>query len=183
MPYQVQKGDTIARVTGLMKTSWKNLRRLNPHAVGQSSRTGNWFLKEGAIIKGEKTFEKLLSQEKGNDRQSLTLANSDDSAQWTEYTIIARGNHLIHQVNGKTTSELFDYDEEGRALEGLLAIQLHRGNPNRVEIKELRIRELTDGEILPFDPEKTLEGAEKIERPKTRNPQGTGPIQAPKKKG
>jgi len=87
MPYQVQKGDTIAKVTGLMKISWKAIRRLNPHAVGQSPRTGNWFLKEGAIIKGEKTFETLLSQEKRNDRLSLTTANSDDSSQWTEYTI------------------------------------------------------------------------------------------------
>ena len=101
-----------------------------------------------------------------------------DTAEWTEYTIIARGNHLIHQVNGETTSELFDYHEEGRALEGLIAIQLHRGNPNRVEIKEIEMRELKDGNILPFE---LPEGAEKIDRPRTSNPQGTGPIQKGKK--
>jgi len=101
-----------------------------------------------------------------------------DTAEWTEYTIIARGNHLIHQVNGETTSELFDYHEEGRALEGLIAIQLHRGYPNRVEIKEIEMRELKDGNILPFE---LPEGAEKIDRPRTSNPQGTGPIQKGKK--
>lgn len=145
--------------------------------------TGMTYEEKGRGIFGLNGTNVLLDPEGARWKISEHEPVKADTSEWTEYTIIARGNHLIHQVNGKTTSELFDYDEEGRALEGLLAIQLHRGNPNRVEIKELRIRELTDGEILPFDPEKTLEGAEKIERPKTRNPQGTGPIQAPKKKG
>ncbi len=101
-----------------------------------------------------------------------------DVSQWNEYTIIARGNHLIHQVNGETTSELIDYDEKGRALEGLIAIQLHRGNPNRVEIKDLRLKPLTDGKILPFDPAK-LSDLEKLDRPRTTRPQGTGPVLAP----
>lgn len=102
-----------------------------------------------------------------------------DVSEWTEYTIIARGNHLIHKVDGKVSSELFDYDEKGRALEGLVAIQLHRGNKNRVEIKEIKVRSLDDAEIIPFD-EETLEGASKVEKPRTRNPQGTGPVQPSK---
>jgi hypothetical protein len=101
--------------------------------------------------------------------------------QWNEYTIIARGNHLIHKVNGQTTSELIDHDKKGRALKGLLAIQLHRGNPNRVEIKDLRIKNLQDGKILPFDPSELAKTARKIEKPRTVNPQGTGPIQQPSK--
>ena len=102
-----------------------------------------------------------------------------DTAEWNEYTVIARGNHLIHKVNGKMTSEFFDY-HEGRSLEGLLAIQLHRGNAHRVEIKEVKIKTLDDGEVLGFDPA-LLSKAEEIDRPKTSNPQGTGPI-APKSK-
>ncbi len=99
-----------------------------------------------------------------------------DVSQWNEFTIIARGNHLIHKVNGQVTSELIDHHEKGRALEGLLAIQLHRGNPNSVQIKNLRIKTLTDGKLLPFDPSKLPAEAKKIERPRTRNPQGTGPV-------
>ncbi len=104
-----------------------------------------------------------------------------DVTQWNEYTIIARGNHLIHKVNGQITSELIDHDDEGRALEGLLAIQLHRGNPNRVEIKDLKIKNLKGGKILPFDPSELAKTAQKIEKPRTVNPQGTGPIQRPSK--
>lgn len=100
-----------------------------------------------------------------------------DTSQWNEYTVIARGNHLIHKVNGKITSELTDYHESGRALEGLLAIQLHKGNANRVEIKDLRVKSLSDGEVLAFDPNKLPAGAQKIDKPRTVNPQGVGPIQ------
>jgi hypothetical protein len=104
-----------------------------------------------------------------------------DLSQWTEFTIIARGNHLIHKVNGQITSELIDYHEEGRALEGLLAIQLHRGNPHSVQIKDLQIKTLTDGKILPFDPAKLPADAKKIEKPRTTRPQGTGPVQSAQK--
>lgn len=102
-----------------------------------------------------------------------------DVSDWQEYRVIARGNHLVHQVAGKTTSELIDHDEKGRSLEGLLAIQLHRGNPHRVEIRSLKIRTLDDGKILSFDPESLPEGARPIERPRTTRPQGTGPVQKP----
>ncbi len=105
-----------------------------------------------------------------------------DPSEWTKFTVIARGNQLTHKVNGQVTSRLIDHDEDGRALEGLLAIQLHCGNPHTVEIRELRIRILDDGEILPFNPEKLPEGSEKIEKPRTSNPQGTGPVQPKKPK-
>ena len=99
-----------------------------------------------------------------------------DLSEWTTYSIVARGNHLVHRVNGKITSELIDHDEKGRALEGLLAIQLHSGNPYRVEIKDIRLRVIDDAEILPFDSSKLPKGAKKIKRPRTTNPQGIGPI-------
>lgn len=102
-----------------------------------------------------------------------------DLSEWNEFTVIARGNHLIHKVNGKVTSELIDHHEEGRAMEGLIAIQLHRGNANRVEIKEMKLKVLPECEIIPFDPASLPEGAAKIDRPKTSRPQGTGPVQKP----
>jgi len=100
-----------------------------------------------------------------------------DVSQWNEYTIIARGNHLIHKINGQTTSELIDHDEKKRALEGLLAIQLHRGNINSVHIKDLRLKTLTDGKLIAFDLAKLSAGAKKIEKPRSKSPQGTGPVQ------
>jgi hypothetical protein len=98
-----------------------------------------------------------------------------DVSQWQEYTIIARGNHLTHKINGQITSELTDFDEKGRALEGLLAIQLHRGNPNTVHIKDIRLKVITNAELIPFTETQLPPTAKKIPKPTTRNPQGTGP--------
>jgi hypothetical protein len=105
-----------------------------------------------------------------------------DVSQWNEYTVIARGNHLVHKINGQTTSELIDHQEKGRALEGLLAIQLHGGNPNSVQVKNLRLKPLTDGKLLAFDAAALPAGAKKISRPGSNRPQGTGPVVPPSKK-
>ncbi|MDA7916095.1 DUF1080 domain-containing protein, partial [Verrucomicrobia bacterium] len=99
-----------------------------------------------------------------------------DVTQWNEFTIIAKGNHLIHKINGQITSELIDHHKTGRALEGLLAIQLHRGNPNSVQIKDLRVKTLPESKLTPFNPAKLKGKATQIEKPRTSNPQGAGPI-------
>ena len=62
MSYRVENGDTISKVTDLLKVSWAELRRANPNAVGRSSKTGNWFLKQGAIIEGKNAFESVLQE-------------------------------------------------------------------------------------------------------------------------
>jgi len=95
-------------------------------------------------------------------------------AEWNDYTIIARGNHLVHLVNGKMTSQLTDYDEKGRALKGLLAFQLHSGNANTVEIKSVELKVITDAEVKPFTEASIPDTATKTERPGTGNPQGLG---------
>ena len=99
-----------------------------------------------------------------------------DLSEWTEFAIVARGNHLIHRVNGKVTSELIDHHEAARSLEGLLAIQLHRGNPHQVQIKDLRLKKLEDTKLLKFDPEDLPEGATKIDRPRTTRPEGKAAV-------
>jgi len=61
---------------------------------------------------------------------------------WNDYAITARGPRLVHKVNGRTVAEIIDR-EAGKAAEtGLLAIQLHRGKPMRVELKDIRLKEL-----------------------------------------
>ena len=104
-----------------------------------------------------------------------------DVSQWNEYTIIAQGNRLQHFINGQPTSELIDHDATKRAMEGLLAIQLHRGNPNSVEIKDLQLKVLPESPLVPFDGAKLPAGATKIEKPRTKNPQGTGAVVPVKK--
>ncbi|MCB1203353.1 MAG: DUF1080 domain-containing protein [Verrucomicrobiae bacterium] len=94
-----------------------------------------------------------------------------DVSEWNTYTVTAKGNVLEHRINGRLTSRLTDCDEKGRALEGLLAFQLHSGNANTVEVREVKLRELEGGGILPFV---LPEGATKIAKPTTSRPQGLG---------
>jgi len=62
----------------------------------------------------------------------------------TEYTVIAKGNHLVHQIDGETTMELTDFEEAKRSLEGLVAFQIHRGPAMTVHIKDVMFKELPE---------------------------------------
>ncbi len=74
LEYQVQKGDTIAGVTRQFNTNWATLRKNNPDAIGRSTKNGNWFLKEGASVNVENSFQKSL--QKAEQQQHSKLADS-----------------------------------------------------------------------------------------------------------
>jgi len=78
------------------------------------------------------------------DKQDLIAAGYYRQKQWNEYTIIARGNHLIHILNGFQTIEMIDRDPKGRSMEGVLALQIHTGPPMVVQYKDIRIKHLPD---------------------------------------
>ena len=95
-----------------------------------------------------------------------------DISQWNEFTVIARGNRLEHKVNGQTTSVFIDHDEKGRALDGLIAIQLHAGNPHKTYVKQVLLKVLEDTPLLPFDQATLPAGSKKIAKPKVVSAQG-----------
>jgi 3-keto-disaccharide hydrolase len=68
----------------------------------------------------------------GDDAALKALLKPDD---WNSLHIIARGNLIIQLVNGRVMSALIDEDEQGRALEGLLGLQIHSGQPMRIEFR------------------------------------------------
>ncbi|MBU1056699.1 MAG: septal ring lytic transglycosylase RlpA family protein [Proteobacteria bacterium] len=74
--YQVQKGDTIAQVTRQLGTNWETLREKNPEAIGRSRKNGNWFLKEGATLKTENSFQDSLQQAKQQRKESSAQAST-----------------------------------------------------------------------------------------------------------
>jgi hypothetical protein len=94
------------------------------------------------------------------DRDALIKAGYYKNKDWNEYTIIARGNHLVHILNGFQTIEMIDNDPNGRAMQGILALQLHTGPPMTVEFKDIRVRHLPDcfGEAKLLFNGKNLEG-------------------------
>jgi peptidoglycan lytic transglycosylase len=111
--YQVQKGDTIARVTRQLHTNWEDLRRNNPNAVGRSTKNGNWFLKEGATVTAENSFEKSLQHAERQQKPEIT-ASSPIS--------IPRSNSKIVFPNAivPTSAPLKQGEEQGQMVEHTL---------------------------------------------------------------
>lgn len=63
--------------------------------------------------------------------------------EWHEYRILARGNHIQQWIDGHMTADVIDL-APGRALDGVLGFQLHRGPPMKVQFKDIFIKHLPD---------------------------------------
>ncbi|MBI3852335.1 MAG: DUF1080 domain-containing protein [Verrucomicrobia bacterium] len=70
---------------------------------------------------------------------------------WNDYVIIAKGNHLQHFINGKQTVDVVDEQESKAAKSGILALQLHAGDPMTVQFKDIRIKTLTGASSAKSD--------------------------------
>jgi len=61
---------------------------------------------------------------------------------WNQIHIIARGIVITHVINGRIMSMVIDEDAKGRAMQGLLGLQLHVGPPMKVEFKNILLKKL-----------------------------------------
>lgn len=69
--------------------------------------------------------------------------------EWHDYRVLVRGNHHQHWIDDHPTAELLDFDPKGRALEGVLAVQVHVGPEMEVRYKDIKIKHLPDD--LPLE--------------------------------
>jgi hypothetical protein len=73
------------------------------------------------------------------DGQELAKLIKDD---WNAIHLIARGNILMHQINGRLMSVTVDDDEQGRMMKGLIGVQVHVGPPMQVRYRNWRLKNL-----------------------------------------
>jgi len=59
---------------------------------------------------------------------------------WNQFHLIARGNTLVHIVNGMVTAVCIDDDLKGRSMAGLIGFQLHAGPPMKLELRNPTIK-------------------------------------------
>ena len=64
--------------------------------------------------------------------------------QWHEYRALVRGNHHQHWIDGHPTVDVIDLDEANRALEGVLAVQVHVGPAMRIQYRDFWLKRLPD---------------------------------------
>lgn len=95
--------------------------------------------------------------------------------QWHDYRVLVEGNHHRHWIDGHPTADLVDLDEKGRALGGVLAVQVHVGPPMEIQFKDFRIRHLPDNLPLKTADEVEIpEGALGV-KPQGKLPKGWKP--------
>ena len=75
----------------------------------------------------------------GSVGRSEEIQDSIKGADWNDYKIVAKGNHLKHYINGRQTVDVTD---EGAvaAKKGILALQLHAGAPMTVQFKDIILK-------------------------------------------
>jgi len=66
---------------------------------------------------------------------------------WNEYLITAMGRHITLELNGYKTVELIDNDWRRRAMEGIIALQMHMGPAMMVEYKDIYLKRFSS----PYD--------------------------------
>jgi hypothetical protein len=61
---------------------------------------------------------------------------------WNDFTVTAKGNHLVHTINGRVMVDVIDGQQDKAAQNGILALQLNRTRPMKVQFKDLQLRRL-----------------------------------------
>lgn len=125
------------------------------HDDGKTDKFSGMFFEEGGrmfmgqrgdcvIVRGNPDNPKKPKIEKiasVGDAAELEKAIKRDD--WNDYTVIANGNQFIHIINGRVMSIGIDEDEAAFRKAGLIGFQLHSGPPMKIEVKDIRIRELS----------------------------------------
>jgi len=80
--------------------------------------------------------------------QTEKLAKSDKELKeaikvgdWNDVVLTVKGNHILYQINGNTTTEVFD-DSPKALKEGVLALQLHAGFTMDIQFKDIKMKKL-----------------------------------------
>lgn len=121
-----------------------------------------------ADFEAKKTFSGILYEERGRgilaqrgqktvikdagDKHKVEVVGSLGSSEeiqskiknedWNDYLVIAQGNHLQHFINGVPTVDVVDEQSSKAATSGILALQIHTGDPMTVQFKDLKLKQL-----------------------------------------
>jgi hypothetical protein len=139
--------------------------RVPPGGEGRGAVTGKWVLKGyQADIDFNNQFTGMIYEERGRgflmqrgqaveigpdgvSRQIGKLERNADelkalikAGEWNTVHLIARGNTIMNIVNGQVTAFVVDDDAKGRALKGLLGLQIHVGEPMTIQFRNIYLK-------------------------------------------
>lgn len=97
------------------------------------------------------------------------------SDEWHDFRVLVEGNHHQHWIDGHLTADLIDFDEQGRALEGVLAMQVHVGPAMTIQYKDFKIKHLPDDLPILTAEDHPIPGDSRGVRPQGRLPKNWKP--------
>lgn len=111
--------------------------------------SGILYEEKGRGILAQRGQKVVISEGEGPGKPKIEVTGSVGAsdaiqaaikpAEWNEYKVIANGNHLQHFINGKQTIDVTDNTQVG-AKKGVLALQLHAGDPMTVQFKDIVLK-------------------------------------------
>jgi hypothetical protein len=112
---------------------------------GQNKYTGNNYEEKGRLFLAERgdvthvtgTHKPVLLSRVASNKDLAALVAND----WNAIHVIARGNVLMHILNGQLMSTVID-DDVNRPKNGLIGVQVHVGPPMKVEYRNWRLKQL-----------------------------------------
>jgi len=97
------------------------------------------LVKRGTKVVVNSDGKKEVAGQTAEEKEIVASIKKDD---WNEYVIICQGNHVVQKLNGLTTVDLTDNQESKRAMSGLIGLQLHAGQPMKVQFKDIYLKEM-----------------------------------------
>lgn len=113
----------------------------------------------GEKVVWDKDCKKQVTGSVGQSEEIQAAIRKDG---WNDYVVIAKGNHLQHFINGLPTVDVTDACEAKAAKSGVLALQVHAGEPMTVQFKNIRMKTLSSDAGSAADETKKLQGVWEI---------------------
>jgi hypothetical protein len=113
--------------------------------AGAAGRDGYIYEEKGKRGRMCTVGEKAVWGKDGKKEVTGSLKVGDDylnKDDWNDYRILVVGNHIQHFINGVQTIDFTDEDPANQAMSGILALQIHAGQPMVVEFKNIRLKQL-----------------------------------------
>jgi hypothetical protein len=82
--------------------------------------------------------KRVIANLRGGDELKSLIKQTE----WNQVHLIVRGNVLTHIFNGHLMAQTVDNDSANRAMGGLLGFQLHMGQPMKLELRNIGIKNL-----------------------------------------
>lgn len=95
----------------------------------------------GVAMRGQKvTFPPEGKKQIEPLADAKELMRSVKKDQWNTYRILARGDEIILEINGRIMTQVRGVPADGASRGGVIALQMHPGPPMKVQFRNLRIK-------------------------------------------